>query len=216
MNCRHVAWLAAQMHGNDNFRQSPVPAPPSPACAPSASGRCAAARVDVDEVHLRATIDAAVGGGDEADRRRPQPVPRSQSKRQAGDMQRRRCAVHRDRVTGAAVRRHRRFKPTNHRPLRQEVGPHDRHDGFDVSVGDIVMAVGNHASTLSCGERLDQSLQLLDRQEHGIAAAVVGEPRRHTPSAKRLAVIFNPVAVDRRQDCVIAAEIDGVQTVALA
>ena len=103
----------------------------------------AGAQIDVDEIDLRAAVEAAIRRSGECVRRGPQPVTRSEPQRHAGDVQRRGGAVDGDRVFGAAKLGQRRLEPRHRRPLGEPVGAQDRCDRFDILRADILPAIGN-------------------------------------------------------------------------
>src|ERR1700730_2226349 len=61
---------------------------------------------------------------------------------------------------------------------------------------------------------VNERLNLLDRQELAVAAAIVGVTERNRLSSMFLTIAFHGVPAGRRQNCEIATEVDCVETVA--
>ncbi len=136
-------WIASISHGCPQKCTGTTTFGSVPACSAATSLRSSAcgdqvvgARIDVDEIDLRAAIERAVGGGDEGDRGGPEPVAGAEAQRQAGDVQGRGGAVDRHGMRGPAIAGHALLEARHHRPLGQQVGAQHRNDGFDVVRGD--------------------------------------------------------------------------------
>src|SRR5690606_27918095 len=90
----------------------------------------------------------AVCRRDEGDRRGPQPVSRTKTKREAGEVQGRGGAIDRHCMPRATVRRYRFLEARYLRPLCQKIRLKDIDDCVDIGLCDVLPPVRDHPQVL--------------------------------------------------------------------
>ena len=145
MDGLHIARLATQVHGNDDFRQSAFAFGLFQLEGKRLRAEVVGVWVDIDKIHVGATVQRAVGRSHERDWRCPQPVARAKPEGQAGNVQCRGGTVDSQGMGGTHMLRHTLFKAGDHGALGQKIGLQYPHDRIDIGLGDVLAAVGNHA-----------------------------------------------------------------------
>jgi len=102
----HVARLAGEMHGHDNFGKTAFFLSLFKFFLQALHAHVVSARVNIDEIDLGATVKRSIGTGDKCIGRGPEPIAGSEIQREAGDVQGAGRAVHRHAMLHSTVLRH--------------------------------------------------------------------------------------------------------------